>query len=313
MIFKNLNFKHFLMTILLVLLTACGSDDEKITVRDGQQVVYQKVGKPYQINGVWYYPKIDPHYDDVGIASWYGPGFDGKSTANGETYDMNGVSAAHKTLPLPTYVEVTNLENNRQLNIRVNDRGPFVDDRIIDLSKGAAERLGTLGKGVARVRVRVIDPPENIVLVPKGQGVEYANGTKPQASTQVTSAPAYTLPPATNVDTSTLSPVTNSQSIKNHAYSTGSYNNNNYQSVSQPQNAGNYAIKIGTFANYDNVQKLQQNLAREGQVNVEPIYAANGTTLHKVLVKGYSNRYAAEQSLVNIRNMGIPDAQIIVN
>lgn len=119
-----------------------------------------KVGNPYQVAGVWYYPKDDRDYDETGIASWYGPGFHGKPTANGEIYDMDGVSAAHKTLPLPSYVEVTNLESGRSLVVRVNDRGPFVGNRIIDLSRRTAQLLGLDRAGTGRVRVKRVYPKE---------------------------------------------------------------------------------------------------------------------------------------------------------
>ena len=93
-----------------------------------------KVGAPYQVAGVWYVPKEDPSYDQTGVASWYGDEFHQKATANGEIFDMNAVSAAHTTLPMPSLVEVTNLDNGKKLVVRVNDRGPFVGNRIIDLS-----------------------------------------------------------------------------------------------------------------------------------------------------------------------------------
>lgn len=111
---------------------------------------------PYQINGVWYYPKVDYGYDASGTASWYGPGFDHRATADGEIYDMNDLTAAHKTLPLPSVVEVTNLQNGRELQLRVNDRGPFVGDRLIDVSRRAAQLLGFEGHGTTQVRVRVL-------------------------------------------------------------------------------------------------------------------------------------------------------------
>ena len=114
------------------------------------------VGRPYTIKGVVYRPRSQPSYDEVGLASWYGPGFHGKTTANGERYDMYGLTAAHKTLPFGTKVRVTNLANERSLVVRINDRGPFVAGRIIDLSKRAAERLGFLEAGKAKVRVEVI-------------------------------------------------------------------------------------------------------------------------------------------------------------
>ena len=95
-------------------------------------------------------------YDEVGIASWYGPGFHGKLTANGEIYDMYGISAAHKTLPFGTIVRVVDLETRRSVVVRINDRGPFVEGRIIDLSKGAAEKLGIVAKGITEVGLRIL-------------------------------------------------------------------------------------------------------------------------------------------------------------
>ena len=99
-----------------------------------------------------------PYYE-VGIASWYGPGFDGNLTANGEIYDMNGVSAAHKTLPFGTIVRVIEFDTRRSIVVRINDRGPFVDGRIIDLSKGAARELGTVDKGITKVGLRIVRWP----------------------------------------------------------------------------------------------------------------------------------------------------------
>ncbi|MGZ3273333.1 MAG: septal ring lytic transglycosylase RlpA family protein [Caulobacteraceae bacterium] len=115
-----------------------------------------RVGQPYQVRGVWYYPKEQPNYDEIGIASWYGEAFHNRYTADGEVFDMSLPSAAHATLPLPSLVEVTNLANGKTLVVRVNDRGPFVDGRIIDLSKDAATELGFVAAGVTKVRVRYV-------------------------------------------------------------------------------------------------------------------------------------------------------------
>jgi rare lipoprotein A len=123
-----------------------------------------KVGDPYQVNGKWYYPAEDPYYDEVGIASWYGDPFDGRRTANGEIYDMNLLTAAHKTLPMPVFVRVTNLENGRSLVLKVNDRGPFAHDRIIDVSRRSAQLLGFESAGTARVRVQVVDPDTGVAF-----------------------------------------------------------------------------------------------------------------------------------------------------
>lgn len=110
----------------------------------------------YQVNGRWYQPAEQPDYNETGTASWYGDQFNGRPTATGERFDMHALTAAHKTLPLPGLVEVTNLANGRRIVVRVNDRGPFVDDRIIDLSRGSAEALGLLTAGVGEVRVRYL-------------------------------------------------------------------------------------------------------------------------------------------------------------
>lgn len=124
---------------------------------NNSQQVQQATMRPYQINGKWYYPTtvaLGETYD--GIASWYGPKFHGKKTSNGETYNQNGLTAAHKTLPMNTILRVTNLNNNRQTTVRVNDRGPFVANRIIDLSKGAATQIDMLQTGTAPVRLEVV-------------------------------------------------------------------------------------------------------------------------------------------------------------
>jgi rare lipoprotein A len=132
-----------------------------------------KIGKPYNVGGVWYYPKVDYGYRETGIASWYGPGFDGKQTANGEIYDQMALTAAHPTLPMPTMVRVTNLENGRSLRLRINDRGPFKNGRIIDLSYRAAQLLDVVEAGTAKVSVEVLEQ-ESRQLTAIAQGREAA-------------------------------------------------------------------------------------------------------------------------------------------
>ena len=115
-----------------------------------------KLGKPYAINGRTYVPQENPHYRAEGVASWYGKDFHGRLTANGEVYDMHSISAAHTTLPMPCYVRVTNLNNGRSIVVRVNDRGPYHRDRVIDLSIGTAKALDFYSRGIARVRVEYV-------------------------------------------------------------------------------------------------------------------------------------------------------------
>ena len=113
---------------------------------------------PYQVNGRWYYPHAQPSYDEVGLASWYGAKFHNRHTADGEVFDQDAPSAAHTTLPLPSIVEVTNLANGKRIQVRLNDRGPFADGRILDLSRAAAVALGFERQGVTQVRVRYLGP-----------------------------------------------------------------------------------------------------------------------------------------------------------
>jgi rare lipoprotein A len=116
----------------------------------------RQIGKPYKIKGKWYTPREDFGYDKKGQASWYGPNFHGRLTANGEIYDQYALTAAHPTFPLPSYARVTNLANGRSIMVRVNDRGPYHDGRIIDLSSKAAEMLDYRHIGIAQVRVEYI-------------------------------------------------------------------------------------------------------------------------------------------------------------
>lgn len=115
---------------------------------------HYKLGKPYQVGGRWYVPRHEPYYDRVGTGSWYGTDFHGRKTANGEIFDMDALTAAHPTLPMPSYAYVTNLRNGRTILVRINDRGPYVADREIDLSRASAKAIGYAGAGLSKVRVR---------------------------------------------------------------------------------------------------------------------------------------------------------------
>lgn len=183
-----LNTRNFLFVgslIAGVLLSACAETELAIhTTKQIQratsagsagQSVY-KVGKPYKVNGAWYYPAVDYDYSETGIASWYGAKFHGRRTANGEVYNMDELTAAHRTLPLPTLVRVTNLENGRTLVLRVNDRGPFARGRIIDVSRRAAGLLGFRSRGTASVRVEVLaeESLKVAVLAQKNTPSDYA-------------------------------------------------------------------------------------------------------------------------------------------
>lgn len=168
-----------------LLLSACGtSTPYHETLKDRPVPVTQgiyKVGNPYRIKGILYTPAEDPDYDEVGIASWYGPNFHGKLTANGETFNQFQMTAAHPTLPMPSMVRVTNLENGRSVVVRLNDRGPFANDRIIDMSKRGAELLDFKRQGTARVRVTYLGPA-SLDPTPPPERVERAPATQQLAA-----------------------------------------------------------------------------------------------------------------------------------
>ncbi|MCC0052885.1 MAG: septal ring lytic transglycosylase RlpA family protein [Rhodobiaceae bacterium] len=170
---RNNSLRVVSVVVAAGLLAACGSlregstVDPKLGVSASQRVVDTnkpipkgggvfKVGRPYKVAGKWYYPREDTSYDEVGVASWYGDDFHGRQTANGEIYDMHALSAAHPTMPLPTYARVTNLANGRSVVVRVNDRGPYAHDRLIDLSAKTAEVLGFTHHGTTKVRVQYV-------------------------------------------------------------------------------------------------------------------------------------------------------------
>lgn len=154
--------RSLLVVSLLFVIAACGDSRERVPydapgyIKGKAVHPTVKIGVPYRVMGKKYYPEYDPDYNEVGLASWYGPNFHGKSTANGERYNQWAMTAAHKTLPMPSIVRVSNLETGKQIKVRINDRGPFAEGRIIDLSRAAAEELGTVRAGVARVRVEYL-------------------------------------------------------------------------------------------------------------------------------------------------------------
>jgi len=143
------------MTAAILALSACGGGRDYRPVSD----VPVRIGPPYTVRGTTYTPAAEPGYDRVGYATWYGPE-SGSKTANGEHFRPDGITAAHTTLPLPSYVEVTALDTGRRIVVRINDRGPFARGRLIDLSRGAADELGVRAQGVAPVRVRVVEPSD---------------------------------------------------------------------------------------------------------------------------------------------------------
>ncbi len=185
------------LSVLALFLTGCAETQlavhtaKKLSTSNGDNAESKgryKVGKPYQIKGVWYYPTVNYRYRETGIASWYGPNFHGRKTANGEIFDMNTVSAAHRTLPMPSVVRVINLNNGRAIKVKINDRGPFAHGRIIDLSRRAAQLLGFIRQGTTPVRVEILEEESRIAAL-QAQGLSKQVAAVPSGSVRVASLP----------------------------------------------------------------------------------------------------------------------------
>ena len=340
-------FNHIILLISIVSISACSTTSKQV-MSDGNSSYYdsqkpkiekQKVGRPYQINGVWYTPEINNSYDEIGIASWYGPGFHGKSTANGERFDENKISAAHTTLPLPSYVEVTNLDNGKKLYVRVNDRGPFADDRIIDLSRRAAELLGSKNAGLARVRVRIAEPPLNITLISPDGSIQVGKGYRPKVQQPVpqtliannqainrqyappiqsnvyndnvmgNNAPLYQDEQYADTQTQNLIPIYQDQAPYNTIQDTENFETSN---ASVSNNNQSYSIKVGVFANQNNVNILRQNIASLGNVKVNQI-SRQGRILSEVSLEGYKNQQELRDTVDALSQYGINDPVIVNN
>lgn len=275
-----------------------------------------KIGKPYQVKGVWYYPREDWEYDESGIASWYGPDFHGKQTANGEIFDQNAVSAAHKTLPMPSVVRVTNLENGRALVIRVNDRGPFANGRVIDLSRRAAQLLGFEGQGTARVRVQIM-PEESRALAGKLNTAPTAGGREPQvAAAPRESVTAETLPapgsreaPRT-ISSGAVSSPAEARNAQALAKAERALANPDVQMDSVK--ATSLFVQAGAFSRHDNALRLQARLSGVGRPVISQTHV-KGQTLFRVRFGPLSSVEEADRLLESVIATGQQDARVIVD
>ena len=274
-----------------------------------------KIGNPYQVNGVWYYPAEDFNYDETGIASWYGPGFHSKTTANGEIYDQNELTAAHKTLQLPALVRVTNLENGRSIVLKINDRGPYVHGRIIDVSRRGAQLLGFEGKGTAPVRVTVLtDESRALAAKLKGETMLARNETpitvvdlpKPVVSSSSLPPPAGARASAPTVVAALPRPapapapvVTKPEAVVGA------------MSFTAPQRTDIF-IQAGAFSQYDNANRVNAKLSSVGKVQVSSVLV-NGRDLFRVRVGPLASVEVADRVLEQVIGAGYPDARIIVD
>jgi rare lipoprotein A len=309
--------------IALLLLGACATHPPRATAPGSAAAfpaghgVY-KVGNPYQINGVWYYPAEDWSYDETGIASWYGADFHGKYTANGEVFDLNAITAAHRTLPMPCVVEVTNLENGRTLKVKVNDRGPYARGRIIDLSRRSAQLLGFESPGTARVRVKILisesiqvaslarrnDPTEIAADPARAAPLERVSaeplapppGVRVAAASSQMRLPAPPPPPAPPpAIPAAIEPPPLSDKV-----------------VTVPVRATNIFIQAGAFSRTDNALRLKQKLDTLGPVKVTGAHV-NGMELYRVRLGPVGSVDEADRLLSRVIEVGANDARIVVD
>lgn len=271
-----------------------------------------KVGQPYQINGITYYPHEDYSYDETGVASWYGADFHEQRTANGEIYNMNELTAAHKTLPLPSLARVTNLDNGRSIVVRINDRGPFSGARIIDVSQRAAQLLGFEKTGTAKVRVQVLaDESKAIADALRHYGPAGSSTAVAANDVPVNGGPAadVTAAPLTAVQTETLAPIATTPATHQQLVATKPV----AQVVMVPLTGATHLyVQAGSFTVAENASKLQQRLAPLGTVSVNPI-VINGTKFYRVRVGPLGNVGQADAVLAKVRQAGAAAARTVVD
>jgi rare lipoprotein A len=318
--------------IMLAALTLAGcaettlvTNSSKIATEDSNGVPPYKLGKPYQIEGAWYYPKIDYDYSESGIASWYGPDFHGKSTANGEIFDQNALTAAHKTLPMPTIVRVTNLENGRSIEVRINDRGPFSNNRVIDLTRRGAQLLGFENQGTARVKVQVMKE-DSILLANKVGGAQLAyagepeplaGGPKPNAAPQGVVI-TEKLPAGQSAPTQSALPTQPQASTSvvglpkpSAAKAAATMPSLNGRVSYVPVKPTNIFIQAGAFLQQSNALKLTQQLASLGQTRVTQVRVGT-QTFYRVRLGPIPKVEEADALLQKVLGSGQPDARIVV-
>ena len=315
-------FRAALMVVSGLFLSACAETQFVIHTakrinnqQQGEQSKgHYKVGDPYQISGIWYYPHVDYDYDETGIASWYGPNFDGKPTANGETFNMNELTAAHRTLPLPSLVEVTNLENGRKIRLRVNDRGPFAKSRIIDISRQGAQLLGFRVNGTAKVRVKILAAESRqLAAVAKGETLLAESGSPIMVDKL----------PKADVASESLSPPPGADvaDAPDQVSSIGTVETPSEPAVTtapEPEviqvpvvDTGIY-VQAGAFSQFDNANRARAILSQVGDVKVSQVLV-NGVDLFRVRVGPVANVAEADMLLERMVGVGYPDARIIVD
>ncbi len=306
----------FLLSLALGLLALAGCNEMKLALHVVKKLSLEteeteplpaaaeeegyKLGEPYEIDHVWYFPNYDSNYDRTGVASWYGHPFHGRPTANGERYDMNDVTAAHPTLPLPSRVRVTNLENGRQLIVRVNDRGPFIDGRLIDVSRRAAQLLGFYRTGLAEVRVEYLglDHLEPDVPWPADSPKTLlANGTPSETATShevASSAGAVERPPVKPVRKAALDPP----------------QTENGRTAASAGRSRGFLVEAAVMEGRDDADRLSAIVRSLGTVAVEP-ERRSGRVVFAVRIGPVDSDDEAATILAQLNQAGLKESHII--
>jgi rare lipoprotein A len=290
---------------------------------DGDTGGYYKVGNPYQIDGIWYHPEENYEYDETGIASWYGAKFHGKLTANGEVYDMNALTAAHRTLPMPSFVRVTNLENGRSLVLKVNDRGPFAKGRIIDISRRGSQLLGFQQQGTARVRVQILADQSRAIAARMQNQDQLARVGSPitvdKMPKATVSAETLPVPDGASASTSTVTPAPAGQPAPIPQATEVARQEDLIKNAEKEPRLGqerveptSIFVQAGAFGLFENANKVRASLSPLGNVFLDRVLV-NGRDLFRVRVGPIANVGEADTVLARVVGTGYPDARIIVD
>lgn len=265
-----------------------------------------KIGAPYEIYGVWYYPERDLNYDETGIASWYGDEFAGKPTANGETFNPSIVSAAHKTLPMPSAVRVINLENGRSLVVRVNDRGPFVSGRIIDLSREAARLLGFKDNGIARVRVQIL-AEESLRLEREAKAGRFPKigkkSRQPQPKVNSAAVPSSSLKSKDNTDDEKSELVSAIDLISS---------NRETDVIELTPVSTNIFVQVGAFKQESNAQAVFSKISDIDRSAISH-FDDDGVQIFRVRIGPLTEIAAADKVLDKVIKRGFRSAKIVLD
>ena len=271
-----------------------------------------KVGQPYEIAGTWYYPKVDYSYTETGIASWYGPNFHGKRTANGEIFDQHAMTAAHRTLPMPSVVQVTNLENGRSIKVRINDRGPFKRGRIIDLSRRGAELLGFIREGTAKVRVEIIESESRQLAAAAQRGSDDA---APPAVPRVAVVAQELAPPGSGGRTGESAPPapqSTLQTASRRSATAGVLPESEEQVTRLPVNPTDIFVQAGAFAQVHNANRLRARLSPLGNAQVaETLFEQR--RLYRVRLGPLQTVEDADRLMEVLAANGFTDARVVVD